>query len=79
MNWKARLWNVGDIIIVDGDSYKVSGVYLGAVNCVSMVGLIPMTERFGSAGGPIVTEMLMPLHLLNAAIGDRAGHYKSVI
>jgi len=84
-DWTARLWQPRDVVMILDGCYRVTGVYLGALGQVSMIGLEPMTERPGrrttdDGFGPPVTEMLVPLNILNAAVAsDKARHYRDVI
>lgn len=74
-----RGFQPGDVINVGDDFYRVSGVYLGALNCVDLIGLEPMTERPGNAGGPNVTEMLVPEKILAAAVRQAGAYYRNAI
>lgn len=78
--WKKRRWEVGDLLIIGDDSYRVVGIYPGALNCVSLIALEPITERPGNAGGPPVNRMLTPEWILNAAcLGGYVHHCTKVL
>lgn len=66
------MFKPGQLIQIGERFYSVAGVYLGAVGHVSMIGLSPVTERPGHAGGPNVTEMLTPLPVLEMALASES-------
>ena len=71
-----RGFQPGDVIEVGDDFYRVVGVYLGALNCVSMIGLETMTERPGNAGGAAIKEMMVPEKILAAAVHEVGVYYR---
>ena len=69
----------GQLLQVGNRFYSVSGVYLGAEGCASMVGLSPLTERPGNAGGPRVEEMLTPKPVLEMALSSESARLFSPV
>jgi len=53
----------GNIIISGKGVFRVTGIFLGAVNSQDMVGLVPIVMKDGSAYGKIVKEMFVPMEL----------------
>lgn len=58
---------VGDIVVVDNNTFEIRGVYLGALGQQNIVGLKSKNKSNGSAQGATITEMFVPEELVRFA------------
>ena len=66
------IYQPGQLLQISNRFYAVAGVYLGAQGHASMVGLNPISEAPGNAGGPRVEEMLTPVPVLDMALASES-------